>query len=168
MSPISGWHRVILPVSPKSDASISKRISPLIMGLTFSEAVKTLTEVDGIPGADVRENGRDGDTCSDCQLYRTKRGKSVIRYVFKPRNYRAVRMRVAASLGVRVARTQVTPRILKLSSASSGRCPKYCDVRHTKWLAYPYMRRLFEHESLRSNSSKTARNRSYAGRKPQI
>lgn len=51
-----------------------------------------LTKVDGIPGVDVRENGRDGDTGSDCQLYRTKRGKRVIRYVLKPRNDRVVRV----------------------------------------------------------------------------
>lgn len=59
-------------------------------------------------------------------------------------------LRIAASLGVRFACTQVTPRILKLSNASSGRCPKCCDVRRAKWLAYPYMQRLSEHEDLRS------------------
>lgn len=36
--------------------------------------------------------------------------------------------RFAASLGSRFTRTRVTPRILKRSNASSGRCPKCCDV----------------------------------------
>ncbi|WP_217701312.1 hypothetical protein, partial [Salmonella enterica] len=38
--------------------------------------------------------------------------------------------------------------ILETLNASSGRCPKCCDVRRAKWPAYPYMQSLFEPRDL--------------------
>lgn len=98
------------------------------------------------------KNGRDGRSkkrSCDVFLKLVSRTNMFLKSSVRQRIRAEDVCRFAASLGVRFARTQVTPRILKQSNALSGRCPKCCDVRRAKWLAYPYMQSLFEPRALK-------------------